>query len=198
MAKQTPQTPKSANGKLADQRDDTGESLDQVRDILFGGQMRTVETRLRSLEQRLLDEQAHLRSDIQRRISELDTTIKKEFGVYAERLKEERTKRVEELKALSSELNETRKSLDRRHQQLEEATGMADAELRDQLLAQSAVLSADLAKTSQKLSAELDRSTAALRADKLDTAVLAAALGEMAGRLTSTPNGKHAKGNKSA
>jgi hypothetical protein len=198
MAKQpSPQPTNAVNGKFADQGVDNAESLDQVRDILFGGQMRTVETRLRSLEQRILDEQEHIRAEFQRRMTELDVTIKREFAAHADRLKEERMKRAEDMKSLAADLNEARKSLDRRQQQLEEATGMADAELRDQLLAQGALLSADMAKTAQKISAELERSTSALRADKVDTALLAAALGEMATRLTNGTDGaKQAKPNK--
>ena len=36
---------------------ETDQNLDQVRDILFGGQMRAVESRLARMEERLLAEQ---------------------------------------------------------------------------------------------------------------------------------------------
>ena len=40
------------------------ESLDKVRDILFGGQMRAVDGRLQALEEHLLHEQTQLRADL--------------------------------------------------------------------------------------------------------------------------------------
>ena len=45
------------------------ESLDKVRDILFGGQMRAVETRLQGLEERLRREHEALKSDFASRSS---------------------------------------------------------------------------------------------------------------------------------
>ena len=82
------------------------ESLDQVRDILFGGQMRMVDARLRSLEERIVLEQTTLRNDLSRKITELEEASKKEFAAHADRLSTERTKRADDLKALSAELKE--------------------------------------------------------------------------------------------
>ena len=50
----------------------TPESLDAVRDILFGGQMRVVETRLRNIEDRFQQELESLRAEFQKRAGELD------------------------------------------------------------------------------------------------------------------------------
>ena len=48
------------------------ESLDKVRDILFGGQMRAVETRLPGLEERLRSEHESLRADFAKQVESLD------------------------------------------------------------------------------------------------------------------------------
>ena len=191
MARQIPQKAKSANG-TAGGTDDSAEnpdSLDQVRDILFGGQMRMVETRLRGLEDRILREQTTMRNDLVRTISELEATSKKEFAAQAERLAAERAKRADDLKALGVELRDSLKGLERRHQKLEEAASLADAELRDQLLKASAALAADLSRTGDRLSAELDRTATALRTEKLDTAAFAGALNEIATKLTGNGRG---------
>jgi len=74
--------------------------------------------------------------------------------------------------------------LEKRHQSLEEAAGLADAELRDHLVKQSATFSNDLARTSERISSELDRITTALQNEKLDTAAIAAGLTDLAGKLT--------------
>jgi len=183
MAKHVAQKTKPENGAAGD-AGAPPESLDQVRDILFGGQMRMVDSRLRGLEERVLQEHTALRNDFQRRLTDLEVSIRKELTSQADRLKEERTKRADDLKALAGDFNEARKQLDRRQQQLEEAAGLADAELRDQLIKQGAALSAELSRTAQKLSTELERSATALRTEKLDTAALSAALADMASRLT--------------
>lgn len=167
------------------------ESLDQVRDILFGGQMRMVDARLQGLEARLQQEQASMRAEFSREFAELDSNMKKGIAQLNDRLAAERTKRAEDLKALSTDMKELVKNLERRHQALEEAASQADAELRDHLLKQSAAQSADLAKTADRLSMQLELMATALQTEKLDTAALAAGLTDLASRLTS--NGSNAK-----
>ena len=188
--------PKSGNGAgNAPAPSEQPESLDQVRDILFGGQMRMVDARLRSLEERIVLEQTTLRNDLSRRITELEEASKKEFAAHADRLSTERAKRADDLKALSTELKESLKNLERRHVKFEEATSLADAEVRDQLMKHSAAFSAELARTSDRLSTELDRAASSLRADKVDTTTLAATLTEMATKLAGGGGRPPSKGN---
>jgi len=188
--------PKSGNGAgNAPAHSEQPESLDQVRDILFGGQMRMVDARLRSLEERIVLEQTTLRNDLSRKITELEEASKKEFAAHADRLSTERTKRADDLKALSAELKESLKNLERRHVKFEEATSLADSEVRDQLMKHSAAFSAELARTSDRLTTELDRAASSLRADKVDTTTLAATLTEMATKLTGGGGRPPSKGN---
>lgn len=180
MARNPGQKTKEANGAAPQA---APESIDQVRDLLFGGQMRMVDARLQSLDDRMAHETAAMRAEFERQITELDGSIKKELARHAERLAAERTKRVDDLKALSAELRESLRSLEKRHQGLEEAAGLADAELRDHLLKQGASFSGELARTGERLSTELDRITTALQTDKLDSSALITGLTELAGRL---------------
>jgi hypothetical protein len=83
------------------------------------------------------------------------------------------------------------RSLEKRHTNLEEAAGLADAELRDHLMKQGASLSSDLSRASEKLSSELDRITSQLQSDKLDASAIVAGLTDLAGKLGgSGPAGK--------
>lgn len=173
------------------------ESLDQVRDILFGSQMRMVDARLQGLEARLQQEQAVLRTEFSRSVAEVDDALRKGLEQVTERLAAERAKRVEELKALSHDLRQALKNLERRHQVLEEAASNADAELRDHLIKQGAALQAELSNTADRLANRLDGVATALQSDKLDTAALATGLGELAKRLTAnrtTPGKRSTKG----
>src|SRR5215218_8882492 len=181
MAKNAVQQKKESNGAAAAAAPPEG--IDQVRDLLFGGQMRMVDARIQSLDERLAHETGAMRADFERQITDLDDAMKKELARHGERLVAERTKRVDDLKALSAELRDSLRSLEKRHQTLEEAAGQADAELRDHLMKQGASFSSDLARTGDKLASDLDRITNQLQADKLDSAALVAGLTDLAGRL---------------
>ena len=189
--------PKQTNGVATESELQTPESLDKVRDILFGGQMRTVETRLRGLEERLQQEQKAQRNDLTRRIAEVEEAAKKELAIQAERLSTERAKRLDDVKALATEFKDALKSLERRHQKLEESASLADADLRDQLMKNSAALSAELSRTADRLTTALEGAVTSLRADKVDTTTLTHTFTEMATRLAK-PGRTAGKGNARA
>lgn len=170
------------------------ESLDKVRDILFGSQMRAVESRLQGMEERLRQEHETIRSDFNRQTESLDAFIRSEVQGLTDRLSAERTKRTEELKALAAEIKEAIRALERRHVKLEEDGNMADAALRDQLLAQSANAAAELARVGERLSAELSRSHHELMSTKTDSTTLASLLTEMATRIGWGPESDGATG----
>ena len=159
------------------------ESLDKVRDILFGGQMRAVESRLQGLEERIMREQDAMRSDFNKRLADVDTTAKRDIQTLNDRLTTERTKRAEDLKTLSAELKEVLRSLEKRHVKLEELSGLADAEIRDHILQQSRAISAEIERLSQRVSADLAREVASLRNDKTDVSALVGVFSDMATRL---------------
>jgi vacuolar-type H+-ATPase subunit I/STV1 len=163
------------------------ESLDKVRDILFGSQMRAVETRLQGLEERLRREHEAIKADFSKQVESLDAFIRSEVQILAERLGGERTKRTEELKSLAAEIKETIRALEKRHVKLEEATNMADAGLRDQLLMQSKAAATELAKLGDRLAAELQRSHQELHSTKTDRATLSSLFSELAARVGGGP-----------
>ena len=183
--KLSPPAPASRPADLpaAPPNDATPESLDKVRDILFGGQMRAVESRLQGLEERIMREQAAMRSDFNKRLADVDTTAKHDVQTLTDRLTAERTKRAEDLKALSAELKEVLRSLEKRHVKLEELSGLADAEIRDHILQQSRAIGAEIERLSQRVSADLAREVASLRNDKTDVSALVGVFADMATRL---------------
>lgn len=175
--KKAPQPPSSLP-------DETPENLDKVRDILFGGQMRAVESRLARVEERLLHEQKTMRAGIEKQIASLEAYAKKELAALEERLKAEQAKRGDDLKAVSGDVKDGFKSLDKRLAKLDDATSAADAELRTQLLEHSNVVSAQIKTLADELKAELTRAVKELRAEKTDTASLIEVFSEMAVRLS--------------
>ena len=159
------------------------ESLDKVRDILFGGQMRAVESRLQGLEERIMREQAAMRTDFGKQLADLDANAKRDAQTLGERLVAERTKRTEDLKALSSEIKEILRSLEKRHVKLEELTTLSDAEIRDQILQQSRAINNEIERLSQRVTSDLNREVASLRNDKTDVSAIVSVFSDMATRL---------------
>ena len=196
MSKPDAVTQKSGGLQVADPpaADPQPESLDKVRDILFGSQMRAVETRLQGMEERLRQEHENIRSDFTKQTESLDALIRSEVEALTERLSAERTRRTEELKSLSAEIKEAIRALEKRHVKLEEAGTMADAALRDQLLLQSRDAAAELAKLGERLTAELSRSHQELHSTKTDRATLAALLTDVASQLGGEPRPAMAPG----
>jgi hypothetical protein len=161
------------------------ESLDKVRDILFGGQMRAVDGRLQGLEERLSHDQAQMRADLGTRIGSLEADVRRELQSLSEQLSVDRVKRGEELKVLGADLRDALRNLEKRHVKLEEMGGAADAELRDSILEQSRAVSAQIERLSQRVAADLGREVAGLRHDKADISSLVGVFSDMAGRLGS-------------
>lgn len=159
------------------------ESLDKVRDILFGGQMRAVDSRLQGLEERLLREQEALRASFGKELADIDSHFKKEVHGLGEKLASERSKRAEDLKVLATELKDSLRRLEKHQVKLEETTGAADAELRDQILQHTQTVATEIERLSQRLSSELSRSVQELRKDKADITSLVSLFQEMASRL---------------
>ena len=160
------------------------ESLDKVRDILFGGQMRLVEARLQGLEERIQREQQAIRTDFTKHLGDFEAAARKELDSLGERLGAERIKRSEDLKALAAECKDSFRAIEKRHAKLEETAGQTDAELRDQLLQVSITTSDEIKQLSDRVSAELNQAVTELQGDKLDTTTLAELLADLSTALT--------------
>ena len=76
------------------------------------------------------------------------------------------------------------RSLEKGHVKLEELTGLADAEIRDQILQQSRAISAEIERLSQRVSADLNREVTSLRTDKTDVSAIVSVFSDMATRLS--------------
>lgn len=160
------------------------ESLDKVRDILFGGQMRAVEARLQGLEARLLQAQENLRTEFTKQIDSLDGVVQKEVQTLTDKLAAERSKRIEELKALASELKEVLREHEQRHVRLEAGMNTADAELREGILRHSQAVATDLSRLTERFSSELQRAESELKDDKASRSTLATLFTDLAARIS--------------
>ncbi|MDQ6990694.1 MAG: hypothetical protein Q9M11_03080 [Mariprofundaceae bacterium] len=168
-------------------------NVDQIRDIIFGAQMRDYEKRFIRLEERLLSESNSLRGETNSRLDTLENYIKQEVSSLSDSISVERGEREDDTRHLSNELNKQSQEQDKKLSQLQQSSTQAQADLRDALLEQSKSLLTEIQNARNTLSASLDKSTEELRDDKADRRALADMFSEFAMRLNGDfklPEGK--------
>src|SRR5580704_5134613 len=124
-----------------------GANVDKIRDILFGSQMRDYDKRFVRLEERLAKAADALRDDLKKRFDSLESFVQQEVESLHQRLKTEKSERVETLKELTRESRDNSKSLENRLSQLDEHLAAAQGDLRSRILDQSKTLLSEIRKT---------------------------------------------------
>ena len=168
---------------LAGEEPDTG-SVDKIRDIIFGNQMRDYETRFDRLEQHLLKEISAMRDEAGKHFDSLERYVNQELEALGSRLKNEQESRVEADKKLSAEIKEANRLLSKNVDRLDESQSSAARELRQQFLELNKNLSAEIRDKDQASTRALDQTARQLRADKVDRSALAEVLMEIALRMS--------------
>jgi len=108
-------------------------SMEQVRELLLGTQMKDVENRFQRLEERFQHDLFDLRDSVKNRIESLESFMKSESASFLHRLREEQEERCAALKneqrdrldALKTEKNERLEAL--KNEQRERGEGLAQA-----------------------------------------------------------------------
>lgn len=159
-------------------------SLDKVRDILFGHQMREVDRRFARLEERLAKDARDLKDELKSRLDAFEQFVKGEMESLSTQVRHEQAERTEGDAKQARELADTTRAFERRTTTLDEQQAKNQREMRQQLLEQHQRLSDDLRQKVDDVLAALAREAHELRHDKTDRRALAALLKEMAMRLT--------------
>ena len=162
---------------------DTG-SMEKIRDILFGNQMRDVDKRFTRIEKALAKETEALKEDTRKRLAALETYFKKEMESLKDRLNSEINDRTDADKALMDELKKTTTGLTKKIAQVEDQLAEQATELREQILAQSKQLSTEIQEKYDLSLSDLKTTAQELDEAKLDRAALAEFLIEMAMRVS--------------
>lgn len=168
-------------------------NVDQIRDIIFGSQMRDYEKRFLRLEERVLSESDTLRSETGSRLDALESYIKQEVGSLVDQISAERSEREDDTRHFANELSKQGDDVDKKITQVQNSATQGQSDLRDALLEQSKSLLAEIQNVRNTLTSSLDRSTEELRDDKTDRKALADMFAEIAMRLNGDfklPDGK--------
>jgi hypothetical protein len=169
-----------------------GANIEQIRDIIFGTQMREYNQRFAELEERLINESVALREDLNKRLTALEQYVKKELDSLGGNLRGEQQSRAAAVKELAAGQVELSKSTDKRFAEATTAGEKSQREMRAQLLEQTKALRDEVQKKTGDLATTLRKETGDLRDVKADRSALAALLTDMAARLA---NGDKRQGN---
>lgn len=156
------------------------ESLNKIRDILFGQQVQTHEQRFEQLEQKVEDECDRLRTDFQTQISRLEDRLINHVDRLSEQIKTEARDRKAGDERLSSALSDSEDSLNRGLEGLDEKVGEVRQTLLDEMKHQVLTLKSSVDDQLDDLLAKLDKETASRKTSiQQERRKLAALLGEL-------------------
>jgi len=162
---------------------DTG-SVDKIRDILFGNQMRDFQRRFSQMEERLAKATQDLRNETHKRLETLELFFKKEQSALKDRIKSEADQRENDDKKIQDDLKNAASSLKKDLTKAEEKFLELTSELRQQLLDQSKALSEDIQQKHEQTSKMVQNTANGLDDAKLERSTLSEYLIDMAMRIT--------------
>lgn len=137
--------------------------MDQVRDLLFGTQLKDMETRFKRQEEHFMREIADARDSFKKRLDSLENFMKSETTGILHRLKEEQTERDEALKAEQRERQESLKAEQRERSEAVRTEQRERAEALNQLSKDLAAATEALERKVAKVSGTLDSAERELR-----------------------------------
>jgi hypothetical protein len=162
---------------------EAGASVDKIRDILFGSQIKNYEARFARLEENLVRETVELKESMQRRFDSLEGFFRSETEALAARLKAEREERTNHGQSLDREMKAAHDELGRKIHHLDASTAEAHSGLRKEIMAESHKLIEEIGARYDRLRSLLESRVGELRNLKTDRAVLAALLADMATKI---------------
>lgn len=162
---------------------DSGASVDKIRDILFGSQIKNYEARFARLEENLVRETVELKETMRRRFESLEGFFKSETESLAARLKAEREERTNAFESLDRDLKATHDALSRKLNELDASTAEADSGLRKELMSEARKLLEEISERHDSLRSLLERRVGELRHEKTDRALLSALFAEIAAQI---------------
>ncbi len=158
------------------------ESLDKVRDILFGAQAREFERRFALLEADLLRKTAEARAEAEQRLEALEAQLRRDVEQLTERIQAEYQARTQTINGVSTELQKLTRQLDDKILELGQHTTEAQEDIRQQLVDEAKLLTNQLEQQSEDLQAALNHEVEQLATNKLNRSDIAQMFSEMSKR----------------
>ena len=186
-------TPASIQDAGADSNAMDAGSMDKIRDILFGNQVRDFERRFSRMEDQMTVTIQGLRDEIRKQLDALELFFKEEMAAMRERQKSENEMRQQDLQKLAEELKNTAAAINKTITQNSDLSAERTTELRQQILEQSKQLAADIKAKHEQTAKELKQVAGGLDEAKVDRSTLAEYLIQLAMGLSNRSDGPAAK-----
>jgi hypothetical protein len=158
------------------------QSIDKIRDIIFGHQMRDYEKRFIMLEERTQQQMEALRNETVTRLEAVESFIKKEIDALSDRLKTEKSMRAQAGREISREIKDMAKKISNDIGRLEDRQNKDARETRQQLLDLTKNLSQEISNKHNEVSKALELAVKELNEDKVARSTLSEILLEVAVR----------------
>ncbi len=150
---QTPSvTEKASKRQIDDGELAGGQSIERVRDILFGSQTRHFEQRIASLEALFQQEIARSRSESKKNLESAENYAKKRIRSLTGSLGAEKKIRTEASESLEEKLNGTARALEQKIEQLRQNISATQSNMQEQILEQSKKLMEEISEKYEKIS----------------------------------------------
>ena len=158
------------------------QSVDKIRDIIFGNQMQDYDKRFARLEDELHSMLGELRDATSKRLDSIESYIEKEIEALSVRLKAEQSTRDQTARKLSKESKDSMQRLLKDIEQLAERLNKDTRELRQQLLETTKNLSSEITEKQDATAKALKQTFNDLDASKVARTALSEILLELAVR----------------
>lgn len=162
---------------------ETAASVDKIRDIIFGSQIKNYEARFNRLEENLNRETAELKETMRRRFESVEAFFKSESEALAARLRSESDARSSSLSDLERDMKATHNHLSQRLNDIDATARDGDSALRKELMTEARKLLDEISQHHDSLRSLMEMRVAELRSQKTDRALMSDLLREMASQL---------------
>ncbi|WP_260705146.1 hypothetical protein [Edaphobacter flagellatus] len=162
---------------------DAAASVNKIRDIIFGSQIKSYEARFLRLEENLIRETAELKDTMRKRFESIESFFKSESEALTARLRAESEERASLISNLERDMKEAQNSLAKRLNDIDAAMRDGDSALRKELMTESRKLLEEISQQHGSTRSLMEMRIAELRAQKTDRALMSDLLREMASQL---------------
>lgn len=161
----------------------SGEQVEKIRDILFGGQMAEYERRFNDLEARARSDLKQLQQDIAKRFESTEGFLKQEIEQLQNSQQQERKDRLDALQGVDKSIAEVGKQLELNYADIDDRLSQDGGAIRKQIHNQQAELEQSISRLRSELVERQDTQQSSLEQAKLSREVLAGMFDELALRL---------------
>lgn len=165
---------------------DEKQSMEAVRDLLFGKKMREIGDQIGSLESRLGESMEELERRVGSRVDSLEQFVKGEIGSAKERFEREQVQLEKRAAETGEKFRGLSESLDQRFSQLETHIGRVESDTRGQLLEHSKEMAGEIEESTRRIREMIDREVESLKQNSARKNELGEMLVELGMRLTTT------------